>query len=276
MSLLRFGGKDPQGNAKGVSVDNSGSLMPSISTEAVRDFVIDASGQYESLPFHINSEYGIITARFGSTSVIPKCDVIYTSESGKELFEITDLAINRNSSSVVGSDLIHSWIVPVLYSNVIKVVIKNPDDGNARTLRSLQLSSLPASSPFIPKHHLLSVRDVTIPAEGNVQRDQVVQDGDGLFRRENQIITNSFAFFYVSVETVEHDNGHALRVQQNSRWMFPETAGRTVDLDEIINSTSRRVSSDWIEVKGGSISEFSMFNNDSIERNYTVSIFGVR
>ena len=86
MSLLRFGGKDPQGNAKGINTDTKGNIVTGInsSIDIINNVNIAGGGSVTSDEFKVQGSHILFSCQFGLTPsrVI---DIHWLDNEGNEL-----------------------------------------------------------------------------------------------------------------------------------------------------------------------------------------------
>ena len=143
MSLLRFGGKDPQGNAKGLNTDADGNLKSKVrgnTTEVAVGQAVAAGATYETdviekigLGVKIEVRWLTGSGGFESTTAIE-----YVSESGVVLYEEDDLV---GEKEIIDGNFIWRYRIDELKSNQFRLKVTN-DSGSSATLGSITISSI--------------------------------------------------------------------------------------------------------------------------------------
>ena len=148
MSLLRFGGKDPQGNARGVNVDREGRIETEDGYhEFFDDESIDAESSLTSEIVKIPASGFIVTAAFAPSSILPYVVVEFLTETGY-LLERRDLGTffeDEVDQSGVPPAQIGSRFVANLPSRRARFVVENRHT-SSRRVRSLTIAPFHALS----------------------------------------------------------------------------------------------------------------------------------
>ena len=295
MSLLRFGGKDPQGNAKGISTDNEGAIRSTISS--AQDFTgsVPAEGSVETDVFRAQSNFILITAELG-VSAQREIDVHWLNSEGYEF------TVDENIITGTGFKKEQIEIKSVYY----KFTIRNTHT-SSRTVR-LSVGSFVGSEDrsllklvedyrkelVRPKHTIIGSGQVTIPANDRVTGEDLLGSsgkyryttrhhycGDFSFvyamvyvdggTTNNYYLDVGFSIRFVGLGELERSDYNGYKTED-----FATVEGPRFADARVLETNSERAITDWIEVKGNTLRNVGLENNDDVERTFNFVMMGVR
>lgn len=249
-------GKNPNGNAQGITTDSEGNLNINISSnvKGASNTLIPPQSEILTEPFEV-SKTGIslrflFNARFNTGGC--RIGIQYLSHDNSILETESNIHFN------VGAEFGFEYRLKFLR---FRLIIHNGHT-SARTLKTLAISNNIEVEEKVSKNGVVAYKEITL------------ESGETTSNFLSRAPVHNYAIVYFAVGTVNHDVGYVL----DFRWWINEDS---LGLDEVlsreINAISDKYkgsSSEWFEVKGNSIQAI-LTNNDSVERTYKVVIMGI-
>lgn len=299
MSLLRFVGKDPQGNAKGVSVDDDGNIMTNVqasSLDLLSSAQIGAENSVKTMQFSSLSNIVMVTLFQDTSGPMPQIiDAHWLDKAGNEL---------SIDEGVLTFEQVFQQKPLTLKSPHFKLTVNNTHT-DTRTI-TLTVTSMVGLDDFTvpshtkelvrPKHTIIATKDLSIDANSSANTDTLIGTGNPYRNASNRFDVAEFAFIYFLVYRTTQGGG--LRFTYEFTVRNPASQSDIISRSNYVGNTDSAsnnvpgprgveaiaiesssndpaLESDWIEVKGNSC-RVNLHNDDDVSHDFRVAIMGIR